>query len=112
MHAILHFSYIKLMSIEGPTSFIKKVNALVLSVSKWSTDGAKPSKYKTYMPKPKEKVVAPADDKSGNAAGDQKPADKGGKESTLQMVNRLHKLQEQKVILRGKPKEAMRKKIS
>jgi len=34
------------------------------------------------MPEPKEKVVAPADDKSGNAAGDQKPADKGGKESS------------------------------
>ncbi len=54
----------------------------MLSVSKWSTDGAKPSKYKTYMPEPKEKVVAPADDKSGNAAGDQKPADKGGKDSS------------------------------
>ena len=34
------------------------------------------------MPEPKEKVVAPADDQSGKAAGDQKPADKGGKESS------------------------------
>lgn len=34
------------------------------------------------MPEPKEKGAAPADDKSGTAAGDQKPADKGGKESS------------------------------
>ena len=34
------------------------------------------------MPKPHTEEAAPADDKSGKAAGDQKPADKGGKESS------------------------------
>lgn len=34
------------------------------------------------MPKPNKEEAAPADDKSGKAAGDQKPADKGGKESS------------------------------
>ncbi len=34
------------------------------------------------MPKPNTQEVAPADDKSGKATGDQKPADKGGKESS------------------------------
>ena len=34
------------------------------------------------MPKPNTQEAAPADDKSGKAAGDQKPADKGGKESS------------------------------
>ena len=34
------------------------------------------------MPKPHTQEAAPADDKSGKAAGDQKPSDKGGKESS------------------------------
>ncbi len=33
------------------------------------------------MPKPHTQEAAPADDKSGKAAGDQKPADKGGKDT-------------------------------
>jgi ribosomal protein S17E len=53
----------------------------VLSVSKRITDGAKPSKYKTYMPKPHNTEAAPEDEKS-KAAGESQPADKGGKKDS------------------------------
>ncbi len=53
----------------------------MLGVNQESIDGAQPSQQ-NVMPETKEKgAVPPADDKSGKAAGDQKPADKGGKDN-------------------------------
>jgi hypothetical protein len=61
---------------------IKRLIALMLCVPQTSIDGAKPSKYKNVMPKPHTQEAAPADDKSGKAAGESQSADKGGKKDS------------------------------
>ena len=60
---------------------------------------------KNVMPKPNTQEAAPSDDKSGKAAGDQKPADKGGKENNPTNGQSIAQIAGADDLKGGKPRE-------